>query len=82
MVTTMRKIWKGLNLVKLIKDIDYWFWLLMLSCLFASWSIVRTGAVMADVSRSVQILEARPLSCAGALCKRCVLNAEWCVLGR
>lgn len=59
MVTTITKAWKGLNLAQLIKDIDYWFWALMLMTVAASASIVRTTEAVADVEHGVRVLQAQ-----------------------
>ena len=53
MITTMYKIWKGLDLVQMLRDIDYWFWFLMLCCIVASSAIVQTSPSAAEIAREV-----------------------------
>lgn len=56
MITTIVRFFKVLNLKQLALDLDYWFWLLMLSCLGLSWAVVNTGSAFADAAHGVQML--------------------------
>lgn len=59
MVTTITKVWKGLNLFQMLREIDYWFWFLMSACLVASWSIVQTSQATTDAVKGLQTLQAQ-----------------------
>lgn len=56
MITTIVRFFKVRNLKQLALDLDYWFWLLMLSCLGLSWAVVNTGSAFADAAHGVQML--------------------------
>ena len=59
MITTIVRFFKVRNLKQLALDLDYWFWLLMLSCLGLSWSVVNTGSAFADAAHGAQMLTAQ-----------------------
>ena len=48
-----------LNLKQLFRDIDYWFWFLMLTAASLSWAIVNTGVAFADAAQGVRMLTAQ-----------------------
>lgn len=56
MITTIVQFFKVRNLKQLALDLDYWFWLLMLSCLGLSWAVVTTGSAFADAAHGAQML--------------------------
>ena len=56
MITTIVRFFKVRNLKQLALDLDYWFWILMLSCLGLSWAVVNTGSAFADTAHGVQML--------------------------
>ena len=56
MITTIVRFFKVRNLKQLALDLDYWFWLLMLSCLVLSWAVVNTGSAFADAADGAQML--------------------------
>lgn len=56
MITTMVRFFKVRNFKQLALDLDYWFWILMLSCLGLSWAVVNTGSAFADAAHGVQML--------------------------
>ena len=59
MMTTIVRFFKVRNLKQLALDLDYCFWLLMLSCLGLSWAVVNTGSAFADAAHGVQMLTAQ-----------------------
>lgn len=59
MITTTVRFFKVRNLKQLALDLDYWFWLLMLSCLGLSWAVVNTGSAFADAAHGAQMLTAQ-----------------------
>lgn len=59
MMTTIFRFFKVLNLKQLFRDIDYWFWFLMLATVGLSWAVVNTGAAFADASQGVRMLTAQ-----------------------
>jgi hypothetical protein len=59
MMTTIFRFFKVLNLKQLFRDIDYWFWFLMLTTVGLSWAVVNTGAAFADAAQGVRMLTAQ-----------------------
>lgn len=59
MMTTIFRFFKLLNLKQLFRDIDYWFWFLMLTTVGLSWAVVNTGSAFADAAQGVQMLTAQ-----------------------
>ena len=59
MMTTILRLLKVLNLKHLFRDIDYWFWFLMLTAASLSWAVVNTGVAFADAAQGVQMLTAQ-----------------------
>lgn len=58
-MTTIFRFFNVLNLKQLFRDIDYWFWLLMLTTVGLSWAVVNTGAAFADAAQGVRMLTAQ-----------------------
>lgn len=58
-MTTILHFFKLLNLKQLFRDIDYWFWFLMLATVGLSWAVVNTGAAFADAAQGVRMLTAQ-----------------------
>lgn len=48
-----------LNLKQRLRDIDYWFWFLMLTAVGLSWAVVNTGVAFADAAQGVRMLTAQ-----------------------
>lgn len=59
MITTIVRFFKVRNLKRLALDLDYWFWLLMLSTLGLGWAVVNTGSAFADAAHGAQMLTAQ-----------------------
>ena len=59
MMTTIFCFFKVLNLKQLFRDIDYWFWFLMLTTVGLIWAVVNTGAAFADAAQGVRMLTAQ-----------------------
>ena len=59
MMTTIFRFFKVLNLKQLFRDIDYWFWFLMLTTVGLIWAVVNTGAAFADAAQGVRMLTAQ-----------------------
>lgn len=58
-MTTILHFFKLLNLKQLFRDIDYWFWFLMLTTVGLIWAVVNTGAAFADAAQGVRMLTAQ-----------------------
>lgn len=58
-MTTIFRFFKVLNLKQLFRDIDYWFWILMLTAVGLSWAVVNTGVAFADAAQGVRMLTAQ-----------------------
>ena len=58
-MTTIFRFFKVLNLKQLFRDIDYWFWFLMLTAVGLSWAVVNTGVAFADAAQGVRMLTAQ-----------------------
>lgn len=52
-MTTILHFFKLLNLKQLFLDIDYWFWFLMLCCIFAISAIMQTSPSAAEIALEV-----------------------------
>lgn len=59
MMTTILRSLKVLNLKQLFRDIDYWFWFLMLTAVGLIWAVVNTGVAFADAAQGVRMLTAQ-----------------------
>ena len=59
MMTTIFTLFKVLNLKQLFRDIDYWFWFLMLTAASLIWAVVNTGVAFADAAQGVRMLTAQ-----------------------
>lgn len=59
MTTTFRFFFKVRKLKQLFRDIDYWFWFLMLTTVGLNWAVVNTGAAFADAAQGVRMLTAQ-----------------------
>ena len=59
MMTTIFRFFKVLNLKQLFRDIDYWFWFLMLTTVGLSWAVVNTRVAFADAAQGVRMLTAQ-----------------------
>lgn len=59
MMATIFRFFKVLNLKQLFRDIDYWFWFLMLTTVGLIWAVVNTGAAFADAAQGVRMLTAQ-----------------------
>lgn len=43
-----------LNLKQLFRDIDYWFWFLMLTTVGLSWAVINTGLLLQTLPRACE----------------------------
>lgn len=58
-MTTIFRFFKILNLKQFFRDLDYWFWFLMLTAVGLSWAVVNTGVAFADAAQGVRMLTAQ-----------------------
>ena len=58
-MTTIFRFFTILNLKQFFRDLDYWFWFLMLTAVGLSWAVVNTGVAFADAAQGVRMLTAQ-----------------------
>lgn len=58
-MTTIFRFFKIVNLKQFFRELDYWFWFLMLTAVGVSWAVVNTGVAFADAAQGVRMLTAQ-----------------------